>query len=203
MNQPSMRRFVSCGEDKTPSLGDDEIVTYTLKNIGVAFRSEDEILEKVDLFVTSSRILIIGETLAFDFDVSYVTLHAITRDPASYSSPCVYCQLDFEEDNDDDDEEEITPLKYPKVEMFLVPGDESLLMEIFNAFSEAALMNPDPPEDGEEEGDDELIYNTEEVALGVEQTRALEHLESVFHLPGDDSADIEDQSHIYDDAPEK
>ena len=67
-----------------------------------------------------------------------------------------------------------------------MPSDVSDLKEIFNAFSHAALLNPDPPEDGEEEGDDELIYNTDEVELGAEQSRNLQHLESVFHLPGDE-----------------
>jgi hypothetical protein len=30
---------------------------------------------------------------------------------------------------------------------------------LFEALSKAALMNPDPPEDGENEGDDELIFD--------------------------------------------
>lgn len=30
---------------------------------------------------------------------------------------------------------------------------------LFEAMSKAALLNPDPPEPGEEDGDDELIYD--------------------------------------------
>lgn len=200
-NRPSMRRFVSCEENNEPCLHDGEIVNYTMKDIGVSFRSEDPILEVVSLFITSSRIILIGENLAFDFDAAYIVLHAVTRDPASYAMPCIYCQLDFEV-HDEDDIETTSALLYPEGEMFLVPNDVSHLKEIFDALSHAALLNPDPPEDGEEEGDDELIYNTEEVALGVEQIRNLQHLESVFHLPGDSLDEIE-EFEKYEDAPEE
>lgn len=197
--RPGMRRFVSCEDDNTPVLRDDEIIFYTLEKVGVAYRSEDAIIEELNLFVTSSRIILLGATIAADFDVSYVTLHAVTRDPASYVKPCLYCQLDFEEE--DDDEEEVECLLYPKSEMFLVPENLSDLKAMFDAFSRAALMNPDPPEDGEEEGDDELIFNQEEVALGVEQSRILCHLETVFHVPDDIKAE-NDLSSNFEDAPE-
>jgi nucleotide-sensitive chloride channel 1A len=199
-NRPGMRCMVNCEVDNTPSLRDDEEMNYAIQGLGVAFRGKDPIVDQVNLFVTTSRIILIGEFLTLDFDVAYVTLHAVTRDPESYAKPCVYCQFDFEEDSDDEEEENdenSVALKYPKGEMYLVPNDEDKLTEIFNAFSHAALMNPDPPEDGEEEGDDELIYNTDEVALGVEQQRALEHLESVFHLPGDENS-LEN----FEDAPD-
>lgn len=198
-----MRRYVSCEDNNTPVLRDDEIILYTLEKVGVAYRSEDTIIEELKLFVTSSRIILIGETIAADFDVSYVTLHAVTRDPASYAKPCLYCQLDFEEeeDCDEEEEEEVECLLYPKSEMFLVPENLSDLKAMFDAFSQAALMNPDPPEDGEEEGDDELIYNQEEVALGVEQARVLSHLENVFHVPEDIEAE-NDLSSNFEDAPD-
>ncbi len=46
---------------------------------------------------------------------------------------------------------------------------------LFEAMSKAALMNPDPPEPGEEEGDDELIYDQAGLDLAgctAEQVRA-------------------------------
>ena len=67
--------------------------------------------------------------------------------------------------------------------MFLVPNSDEHLSAMFNALSAAALNNPDPPEEWEQEGDDELIYNLDEVELGAEQARTLEHLESVFNVP--------------------
>lgn len=197
--RPGMRRFVSCEDNNTPVLRDDEVIFYTLEKVGVAYRSEDAIIEELNLFVTSSRIILLGATIAADFDVSYVTLHAVTRDPASYVKPCLYCQLDFEEE--EDEEEEVGCLLYPKSEMFLVPENLSDLKAMFDAFSRAALMNPDPPEDGEEEGDDELIFNQEEVALGVEQSRILCHLETVFYVPDDIKVE-NDLSSNFEDAPD-
>lgn len=198
-NRPGVRIFLDVDSDNKPTLRDEELMSYEIKGLGIAFRDRDQCVEEVDLFVTTKRIIIIGETLTLDFDVAYITLHAVTRDPASYVKPCVYCQLDFEEDDDeDDDDEENSPmLKHPKGEMFLIPKNDLDLTEIYNAFSHAALLNPDPPEDGEEEGDDELIYNIDEVELGVEQSQALEHLESVFHLPNDH---VEDSDN-FEDAP--
>lgn len=197
--RPGMRRFVSCEDNNTPVLREDENVIYTLDKVGVAFRSEDVIIEELRLFVTSSRIIIIGDCIAADFDVSYVTLHAVTRDPASYAKPCLYCQLDFEDEEDDD--EQVECLMHPKSEMFLVPENLSDLKAMFDAFSQAALMNPDPPEDGEEEGDDELIYNHNEVALGAEQARVLCHLETVFHVTEDQRVE-DDLSSNFEDAPD-
>ena len=199
-DRPGMRRFVSCEANNTPVLRDGEIINYHHSGLGVAFRSEDATIEDVQLFVTSQRIILLGEVVFADFDVSYVTLHAVTRDPASYAKPCLYCQLDCEEDDDEDSVADC--LMYPKSEMFLVPENLADLKELFDAFSHAALLNPDPPEDGEEEGDDELIYNIDEVTLGVEQSRALAHLESVFHVSGEELVET-DFSENFEDAPEK
>jgi hypothetical protein len=79
--------------------------------------------------------------------------------------------------------------------MFLAPTDESDLIPLFEAFSNAALLNPDPQEqgyeDGDDEEDDELIYNEEEVWRGhLDATSptsgglaVLEHLDSLLVVP--------------------
>ena len=201
-DRPGMRRFVNCEANNTPVLRDGEVIHFHHSGLGVAFRSQDTSIEEVQLFVTTQRIILVGEVVFADFDVSYITLHAVTRDPASYGKPCLYCQLDCEEDDDDDEETVIDCLMYPKSEMFLVPENLTDLKVLFDAFSHAALLNPDPPEDGEEEGDDELIYNIDEVTLGVEQSRALSHLESVFHVSGEEVVET-DPSENFEDAPEE
>lgn len=49
------------------------------------------------LFVTTSRVVWIGAALGprvgYAWEMAAVTLHAISRDPAAFPKPCVYCQL--------------------------------------------------------------------------------------------------------------
>ena len=182
--RPCMRRIVQCGVDdpNMPELWDGESIDYSLDDVEISF-SADKGSEGIGkLFITSRRVIWLGrDEKAFDFDVPYIVLHAITRDVDSYPKPCIYCQLDCEEclesDDGDDSEDALAD------EMFLVPNSDEHLSAMFNALSAAALNNPDPPEEWEQEGDDELIYNLDEVELGAEQARTLEHLESVFNVP--------------------
>lgn len=108
-----------------------------------------------------------GKNSALDIDIPFIVLHAISRDTESYPEPCLYCQLDSEEDEDPH-------------ELRVVPADETELYPLFEALSYAASLNPDPPEDGEEEGDDELIFNPEEVVLGAEQARRLQRWDELL-----------------------
>jgi nucleotide-sensitive chloride channel 1A len=166
-----------------PELWEEETIDYTLDDVEINFSADKPPVGTGKLFITSKRVIWLGKgDEAYDFDVPYIVLHAVTRDADSYPKPCIYCQLDCEEadDNEDDEEEESEEVLD---EMFLVPSSEEHLTAMFNALSAAALNNPDPEEDWAQEGDDELIYNAEEVELGAEQARTLEHLESVFNIP--------------------
>jgi hypothetical protein len=180
-----MRRYVPCTaeDEQVPELWEDETIDFELNDVELSFGQLKPIVGCGKFIVTSKRVLWLGVgDVAYDFDVPYISLHAITRDPESYPKPSIYCQLDVEEDNNNDDsegDEEEDVLD----EMFLAPKNEEHLQAMFNALSAAALNNPDPLEDWEQEGDDELIYNTNEVELGAEQARTLEHLESVFNVP--------------------
>jgi hypothetical protein len=166
-----------------PELWEDETIDYTLDDVEINFSAEKPPVGTGKLFITSKRVIWLGKgDEAYDFDVPYIVLHAVTRDADSYPKPCIYCQLDCEEAEGDEDDEEEEPGEVLD-EMFLVPSNEEHLTAMFNALSAAALNNPDPAEDWEQEGDDELIYNAEEVELGAEQARTLEHLESVFNIP--------------------
>eukprot|EP01039_Chlorochromonas_danica_P000126 gene126-134_t len=172
-SKPGMRRLVSLMEDnRTPELWDEESIDYVLDKVELALDAEEGPLGNGMLYITSKRVIWLGSNgKACDFDVPYITLHAVSRDTETYPKPCIYCQLDTEDDSDG--------LK----EMFLIPEEELDIMKVFEALSHAALINPDPLEDGEEEGDDDLIYNEEEVRLGAEQARILDHLDSVFVVP--------------------
>ena len=174
MNIPTFRRFVKCQDDGTPQLFDDENINASFQNISLSFSTEQS-EGSGNLFITSRRIIWIGnDSKAYDFDVPYITLHAITHDINSFPQPCLYCQLDSSSEENEYDEENFN-------ECFFVPGDEERLTILFDAFSEAALNNPDQPED--DESDDDFIFNEEEVTLGAQQARILDHLESVFVVP--------------------
>jgi hypothetical protein len=101
--------------------------TIDLKMSGVELTFEKEIPPEVGtLYITTrsefnidlknnasnafSRVMWMSETLGYDFDVPYIMLHAITHDPESYPKPCLYCQLDEDEDGPS--------------ELFLVPPKE-------------------------------------------------------------------------------
>lgn len=125
-------------------------------------------------------------------------MHALTHDVNTYPKPCLYCQLDSSSEygTADSSEDDFS-------ECFFVPcsGDENNLLRLFEAFSEAAERNPDPNEEDDDDffvtGDDDLIFDADEARLGAEQTRRLEHLESVFVAPslsnhGDVSGQFED-----------
>ena len=205
-SQPSMRRYVFCEDGQRPDLFADETMDFEMKDVMLAFNSEKS-LGVGELFITSRRVIwikndeFVGDQhqVAVDIDVPFIVLHAITRDPDSFAKPCVYCQLsggdggELRLENEDNSEAEDD-------ELFIVPPNEAGLTAIFNALSHAALVNPDPPEDGEEEGDDEFIYNIDEVALGAEQARVLNHLESVFRAPEGDEEEGEEGQ--FDDADE-
>jgi Regulator of volume decrease after cellular swelling len=185
-----MKRFVERQSDDTPILLEGEIFHYDVPRVGIAFRDKDATIGTFHLWITTQRVLLTSADAAFQFDVPYIVLHAVTRDPDSYPSPCVYCQLDYEGDDDDEEEgkEEVDnkPLLTPRDEMFIVPEREEQLKDIFDALSHAALLNPSLNEFDEQEGEDELYYNEEEVAQGslnAEQARVLDHLESVFVVP--------------------
>jgi len=84
-----------------------------------------------------------------------VSLHAISRDPEAYTSPCIYAQIDTEDEDGDQSEgsdtEDNGPLVLSKVtEMRLVPSDSNQLDTLFEIFCQCAELNPEPVEEEEE-----------------------------------------------------
>ncbi|XP_020269363.1 chloride conductance regulatory protein ICln-like [Asparagus officinalis] len=89
-------------------------------------------------------------------DFSSISLHAVSRDPETYPSPCIYARIETEEDHDavseDPDSEGAEAVELSKIaEMRLVPSDPSQLDTLFDIFCQCAELNPEPNEDGEEE----------------------------------------------------
>lgn len=198
-----MRRFVFRNETdpSLPLLNENEVVNYQLSNVELAF-TMDSIVGEGKLYVTSNRIIWISDQLAYDFDVQHIILHAVTSDLNSYPKPCLYCQFNVEGDYDNntenaqceedeliDDENSGQIAKKSDSsdnnpsEMFLAPLKSDDIKNLFDAFSKAALDNPDDMEVDEFDGD--LIYNVDEVRLGAEQANALAHLDSILQIPDD------------------
>ena len=205
MNRPGWRRFVSVEDDNSPSLihseNHVEEMFQCFEGVEFSFKADAPAEGVGKLYITTGRILWIGDSegsssanstkgkettfKAFDFDIPYIILHAVTHDQATYNKPCLYCQLDAPEQFDEDDDEDGDDFG----ECFFAPvnADEATLLKLFDAFSEAAQRNPDL--DGGEEGglfsanENELIYNVDEVQLGSEEAMKLDHLESCFHVP--------------------
>ncbi|CAM9224297.1 unnamed protein product [Phaeothamnion confervicola] len=150
--KPNMRDTCERDESGTrPVLEEGEEVLYECRDVTFAL-APDALEGSGSLVVTSKRVVWLSGTSAdkaFDFDVPYICLHAVSRDPHTFPLPCIYCQLD-----EDDD-----VLK----EAFFAPSDETLLSLLFAAFSRAAELNPDLPEAGGDDfgggefGEDELF----------------------------------------------
>jgi len=48
------------------------------------------------LFLTTRRVIWVGEGgMAYAVDFIAVSLHAVSRDPEAYPSPCIYTQVNF------------------------------------------------------------------------------------------------------------
>ncbi|RLN53012.1 hypothetical protein BBJ29_003004 [Phytophthora kernoviae] len=136
------------------------------------------------LFVTTSRVLWLGSPvgphIGYGWEMSAVTLHAISRDPAAFPKPCLYCQIS---------NEDVSEVRF-------VPADDKTLQEVFDAFCKSAEMNPDD----DEEDDDGWICDEDEVADGARAAQLATHLDSVLHV----SPEFENapESGQFDDADE-
>lgn len=137
------------------------------------------------LFVTTSRAIWLGTALGarvgYAWEMSSVTLHAISRDPAAFPKPCLYCQISGQDVS----------------EVRFVPVDDKTLQEVFDAFSKSAEMNPDD----DEEDDDGWICDEDEVADGARAAQLAAHFDSMLQVsPGLENGATE--SGQFDDAEE-
>ncbi|KAH7853693.1 hypothetical protein Vadar_005582 [Vaccinium darrowii] len=110
------------------------------------------------LYISSKQVVWLSDldrTKGYAVDFLSVSLHAISRDPEAYPSPCIYAQIDTEDEDGDQSEgsdtEDNGPLVLSKVtEMRLVPSDSNQLDTLFEIFCQCAELNPEPVEEEEE-----------------------------------------------------
>eukprot|EP01112_Ceratiomyxa_fruticulosa_P022528 TRINITY_DN827_c0_g1_i1.p1 TRINITY_DN827_c0_g1~~TRINITY_DN827_c0_g1_i1.p1 ORF type:complete len:220 (+),score=67.63 TRINITY_DN827_c0_g1_i1:186-845(+) len=201
-----------------PVLSEGEYVLATFPHVTMYFAFNPSSVAGGEgegtLFVTSQRVVWLSSFSAekgYALTFPYIMLHAISRDISSgFPHPCIYCQLDSEEDDagmmdGSEDEEEgseneveggedsplvDTPHKYS--ECRFVPNDPSQLQAIYDALSSGAVLNPDP----ENEGEGDFFYDEDEV-----QTN-LERLEGMITMPTPEEMDELGNEDQFDDADE-
>ncbi|CAH8353989.1 unnamed protein product [Eruca vesicaria subsp. sativa] len=126
------------------------------------------------LYITSRKLIWLSDVdMAKGYAVDFVSisLHAVSRDPEAYSSPCLYTQIEVEEEEDDEDEDEEEEstgvLDLSKIrEMRLVPSDSTQLDTLFDVFCECAELNPEPVEEEEEESGHNWVFSADQMVVG-------------------------------------
>ncbi|XP_020886237.1 chloride conductance regulatory protein ICln isoform X2 [Arabidopsis lyrata subsp. lyrata] len=121
------------------------------------------------LYITSRKLIWLSDVdMAKGYAVDFlsISLHAVSRDPEAYSSPCIYTQIEIEEDEDDESDTESSTevLDLSKIrEMRLVPSDPSQLETLFDVFCECAELNPEPVEEEEEDRGHNWVFSADQM----------------------------------------
>ncbi|KAL4346955.1 hypothetical protein GQ457_17G026040 [Hibiscus cannabinus] len=111
------------------------------------------------LYITTRQVVWLSDldrAKGYAVDFLSLSLHAVSRDPEAYSSPCIYTQIETEDDEAEDESEDSDSecsevLDLSKIrEMRLIPSDASQLDTLFQVFCECAELNPEPIEEEEE-----------------------------------------------------
>ncbi|XVF53973.1 hypothetical protein PTKIN_Ptkin05aG0143600 [Pterospermum kingtungense] len=112
------------------------------------------------LYITTKQVVWLSDVdraKGYAVDFLSLSLHAVSRDPEAYHSPCIYTQIETKDDDDESESEgsdsecnEVLDLS-KVTEMRLIPSDASYLDTLFQIFCECAELNPEPIERREEE----------------------------------------------------
>uniref|UniRef100_A0A6M2ECE4 Chloride conductance regulatory protein ICln n=1 Tax=Populus davidiana TaxID=266767 RepID=A0A6M2ECE4_9ROSI len=170
------------------------------------------------LYISTKKVVWLSDvdrTKGYAVDFLSISLHAVSRDPEAYPSPCIYTQIETGEDEDESegsDSECSDALDLSKVtEMRLVPSDPSQLDTLFQVFCECAELNPEPVEDNEEEHNwifsaDQLADETAE-AEDSEWNFSQNPTSSIGHSNGDHDLartvlELQINDHRFEDAEE-
>ncbi|XP_050220967.1 chloride conductance regulatory protein ICln isoform X2 [Mercurialis annua] len=123
------------------------------------------------LYISSKKVVWLsdaGGAKGYAVDFLSISLHAVSRDPEAYPSPCIYTQIETEEadedESDDSESESNEILDLSKVtEMRLVPSDPSQLDTLFQVFCQCAELNPEPV-DEVDGGGSNWIFSADQLA---------------------------------------
>lgn len=145
------------------------------------------------LYISTRQVVWLSDVdraKGYAVDFLSLSLHAISRDPEAYPSPCLYTQIETEADEDESegsDSESSDALDLSKItEMRLVPSNPSQLDTLFDIFCQCAELNPEPIDEEEEEHN--WIFSADQI---VDETAEEEDLfsqnptNSIGHSNGD------------------
>lgn len=126
-----------------------------------------------ELVITTRNVMWLSSAdggQGYKVDFPTISLHAISRDPASFPMPCVYCQLDIEQEcmmqegQAAEEDEEVGETSGVSEARF-VPAAETELEAIFKVFCDCALLNPSDDEDSAD--GDGGFFTAETLAAGA------------------------------------
>ncbi|GAV64857.1 ICln_channel domain-containing protein [Cephalotus follicularis] len=154
-----LKQFTNRGHDGQPALDSEngEELMHVQPGVSIVLGHRNRAPESPGtLYLSTKRVVWLSDAdIAKGYAVDFlsITLHALSRDPESYPSPCIYAQIETEADEDDSecsDSECNEPLDLSLVgEMRLIPSDPRQLEILFEIFCEGAELNPEPiTEDG-------------------------------------------------------
>ncbi|KAK3000680.1 hypothetical protein RJ639_022180 [Escallonia herrerae] len=130
--------------------GDGEELVYVQPGVSIALGSQPP-ESPGTLYISTKKVVWLSDSdrsKGYAVDFLSVSLHAVSRDPEAYPSPCIYTQIETgaeEEESEGSDSEHDDVFVLEKVtEMRLVPSDPSQF------FCECAELNPEPVEAEEE-----------------------------------------------------
>lgn len=150
-----------------------ESICAVQSSVGIAL-GDAPLQQPGTLHVTTKRLIWISDADHHGYAVDFLSLsmHAISRDLEAYPMPCIYTQIETDDDLDygDEDADEMLDSQgagdLSRVqEMRLVPSDPSVLENLFKTLCDCALLNPDPEE--ELEGEADWFFNEDEVLAGA------------------------------------
>nr|VDC93086.1 unnamed protein product [Brassica rapa] len=186
-----LREFALRTGDGSPALDESsgEELMHVQPSVAVAL-GDRSVESPGTLYITSRKLIWLSDAdvaKGYAVDFLSISLHAVSRDPQTYSSPCIYTQIEVVEDEDEEDEDEEESngvLDLSKIrEMRLVPSDSTQFLgakqtftyclvsltvdTLFDVFCECAELNPEPiEEEGEEENGHNWVFSADQMVVG-------------------------------------